>query len=91
MHERYEAAKPLIPPGRLVEVRYEDLVGDLVGGVKVVYDALRLGGFDAVRPKVEAYAARTEGYATNVYDLTPEQRAAVAARWGDLIAAQGYG
>jgi hypothetical protein len=28
LHELYEAGKKLIPPGRLVEVRYEDFVND---------------------------------------------------------------
>src|SRR5207248_706320 len=64
VHERYEATKGLIPPSRLAEVQYEELVKDLVGTMRRVYDGLDLGGFDAVRPKLEAYAERHAGYET---------------------------
>jgi hypothetical protein len=90
IHERYEAGKTLIPPGRLVEVRYEDLVKDLVGGVKRVYEGLDLGGFEAVRPKVAAYAERTANYETNKYPLTEERRKRIGQRWGDIIDKLGY-
>jgi hypothetical protein len=90
IHERYEAAKSLIPSGRLVEVRYEELVKDLVGGMKRIYAGLGLDGFDAVRPKVEEYAARTANYETNKYPITDEQKARVRERWGDIIEKLGY-
>ena len=90
IHERYEAAKGLIPPGRLVEVRYEDLVKDLTGELSRVYAGLGLGGFDAVRPRVEAYAARTAGYETNRYPLPGELRDRIKQRWGDIIDRLGY-
>jgi hypothetical protein len=91
IHERYEEGKKLIPAGRLVEVRYEELVKDLVGGMRRVYDGLQLGEFDAARPALEEYAARSRGYETNKYQLNDETRAKIAARWGDIITAQGYG
>lgn len=91
IHERYEEGKKLIPAGNLVEVRYEELVKDLVGGTKAVYDGLNLGGWEAVRPKLEAFAAGQKNYETNKYTLTDEQRARITERWGDIIRAQGYG
>lgn len=90
IYERLEQAKPLIPAGNYAEVRYEDLTADLVGGVETVYGTLGLGGFDRVRPKLEEYAARTRGYETNKWEITPESRATIRARWGDLIARLGY-
>jgi hypothetical protein len=90
IHERYEEAKPLIPPGRLVEVRYEELVKDLVGGMRRVYDGLNLGGFEAVRPKLQDYACRHANYETNKYPLTDELRARITERWGDIIDRLGY-
>jgi len=91
IYERLEEGKMLIPPGRFCEVRYEELTKDLVGGVRRVYEGLGLGGFEAVRPRLEEYAARSRGYETNKYPLTDELRAKVKDRWGDLIKRLGYG
>jgi hypothetical protein len=90
IHDRYEAGKKLIPPGHLVEMRYEDLVADLEGGVRRVYEGLALGGFEAVRPRLEEYAANSRGYATNKYEITSEVRAKIRQRWGDIIDRLGY-
>ena len=70
--------------------RYEELVKDLAGTMRRVYDGLGLGGFDAVRPKLEAYAEWHAGYETNKYPLTPELRARVKEWWGDIIEKLGY-
>ncbi len=90
IHERYEAAKGLIPAGRLCEVRYEDMVGDIVGTVERVYRELDLGEFATVRPKLEAFAARSKGYETNKYELTEAMRGRIRDRWGDIIEKLGY-
>lgn len=89
IHERYEAGKKLIPAGNLIEVRYEDLVADYVGETERVYDGLGLGEFEAVRPKVAAFAAR--GYERNKYAIDDQLRAKIKTRWGNAIQAQGYG
>ena len=91
IHERYEATKALIPAGNLVEVRYEEIVKDLVGGTERIYAGLGLDGFDGARPRLEEYAKRTSNYETNKYELTPEQKERIAAEWGAIIAELGYG
>ncbi len=90
IHESYEAAKASIPAGNLIEVRYEEFVTDLVGNMQKIYEGLKLEGFEDVRPKLEEYAARNKSYETNKYQITGEQRAKIAAHWGDIIAQQGY-
>lgn len=90
IHDSYEAAKGMIPAGNIVEVRYEEFVKDLVGNTRKVYEALDLGDFGGALPKLEAYAAKSKNYETNKYQLTDDQRAKIAARWGDIIAKQGY-
>lgn len=90
IYDRLEEAKPRIPAGRFHELRYEELIKDPVGEMQKVYDALQLGGFDRVLPKLEEYLRRTSGYETNKYQITPEQRAKVAKQWGDVIARYGY-
>jgi hypothetical protein len=42
-----------------------------------------LGGFDALRPKLDEYLASMTGYQTNRYaQPQPELRAQISARWG---------
>ncbi len=83
---RYLATRGRIPPGNLVEVGFAELTADMPGTMRRVYDALGLGGFEAARPAIEAYAARNRGYERNRLGVTPELRAEVEARWGDLAA-----
>jgi hypothetical protein len=56
-----------------------------------LYEHLGLDGFDEYRPRLERYLQSIAGYETNKYQLTPEQRALVAKRWGDVIRKYGYG
>jgi hypothetical protein len=91
LYEELEAGKRLVPPGRFHELRYEDLMRDPAGEVGKLYGALGLGGFEALLPKVERYFEANRGYRTNRYpDLSDEQRAEIARRWGGVIARYGY-
>jgi hypothetical protein len=91
IYDRLEEARPLLKPGRFHELRYEELVKDPVGALEKVYAGLELDGFDEAKPRVEAYLAQTNGYETNKYAITPEQREEVTRRWGDVIRRYGYG
>jgi hypothetical protein len=55
-----------------------------------LYDALSLDGFEALRPKLEAYWAKNAEYQTNRYQLSDELRAKVRERWGWVIDRYGY-
>jgi hypothetical protein len=90
IYERFFEMRDRIPPGNLVEVRYEDFVTDLVGGMQRIYDQLSLGGFDSAQPRVQDYANRTRNYEPNKHRLTTEQLHRIDAHWGDLIAKLGY-
>ena len=90
IYDRLEEAKPLLKPGRFHELRYEELVRDPVGELRKAYARLELDGFEVTRPRVEDYFRQTAGYETNKYELTAEQRAVVANRWGDVIRRFGY-
>ncbi len=90
MYKKLEEGRSLVEPSRFYELRYEDLVRDPLGEMRKLYDHLGLGGFEAVRPKLEDYLAKNREYRTNKYDLPPELRAAIARRWGDVIRRYGY-
>lgn len=90
VHERYTEAKHLIPAGRLIEVRYEDVTKDLVSATRRIYDGLNLGDFAGVEPAVRAYVDSSSSYETNKYPITDGVREMVQREWGDIIKAQGY-
>ena len=90
IHERYEEAKAMIPAGRLVEVRYEEFVKDMLTGTEAIYDGLNLGHFAQMKPKLVEYLAKHKSYETNKYPLSDADRARVKERWGDIIIKLGY-
>jgi omega-hydroxy-beta-dihydromenaquinone-9 sulfotransferase len=90
LYERLEEGKELIPSGRFHEVRYEDLVSDPVGQMRLLYERLHLGAFDSVLPKLQDYLAKTKNYRTNKYEHSPELRAEISRRWGPVIERYRY-
>ncbi len=90
MYAAYERDRPLIPDGRLVEVRYEDLVADAKGVVREIYRALGLGEFAPVAPRVEAYLAERAEHKPKTWVLAADERQAIVKRWRSYFARYGY-
>jgi len=90
MHERLEATRALVPPGRLLDVRYEDLVSDTVGTMRRIYDQLDLGDFQPVAAAVETYVAEHAGYCRNRHEPSPEIQAEIRQRWKPYFQRYGY-
>lgn len=90
LYARLEEARPLLPPGRLYELRYEDLLRSPLRELQTLYRALDLGDFAPAQPHVEAYLAATRGYETNRYFLTDEERNLVSSRWAAVLQRYGY-
>jgi hypothetical protein len=91
LYQRLEEGKRLLGPDQFHELRYEDLIEDPAGQMRILYDRLHLGGWSELLPRLQAYLAGLKGYETNKYQITPEQRAAISKRWGEVIARYGYG
>jgi hypothetical protein len=72
-------------------VRFEDLEADPIGQLRILYERLGLGGFDAVVPALQKYLAGVANYQKNTYTLPPEIHAEITKRWGAFIARYGYG
>jgi omega-hydroxy-beta-dihydromenaquinone-9 sulfotransferase len=89
-HARLEEASAVVPPGRLCDVRYEDVVREPVRELREIYRALDLGDFEPARPRIEAYLAGVRGYEPNKYLLTAEERHEISRRWGPLVRRYGY-
>jgi omega-hydroxy-beta-dihydromenaquinone-9 sulfotransferase len=90
MYKAFDADNGLIDPSRFHEVKYEDLVGDLMGEMRKIYDRLALGGFELIEPRLGEYLERNKTYETNKYDLSAENKAEIERRWGDVIRRYGY-
>jgi hypothetical protein len=90
MYERFEQDRELIPVGRLVDVRYEELVADPVGQMRQVYRGLELGDFANVEPALLRYTMKTRDYRTNRYSLPPEVADKVRGRWAPYFQRYGY-
>ncbi len=90
MYEAFECDRSLIPPGQLCEVRYEDLVAQPLPQMARLYEELKLGEFETVRPKMEAYFTAKADYKTNRYQLPGELAAEIARRWAVYFDRYGY-
>jgi len=90
IYEHYFAQRRLIPAGRLVEVRYEDLLRAPLQVARSIYDGLGLPGFADVEPKLAAYVAAQREFRVNENTLPEALRQQVAARWGFAFDAWGY-
>ncbi|MBR2367394.1 MAG: sulfotransferase [Alistipes sp.] len=69
--DRYERDKVLIPDGNLFEVRFEDFEADPVAVTERIYRELRLGSFERVRSRIEAYVGSKRGFKKNRYNYDP--------------------
>jgi len=90
MYECFEQDRELVPPGNLIDVRYEDLVADPLGKMRAIYRELGLGDFAAVEPGLLRYKMKTRDYRTNKYLLPPEVAERVRGRWAPYFQRYGY-
>ena len=90
-HARLEKTKHMLAADRFHELRYEDLIADPVGQMRLLYERLNLGGFEEFLPRLKTYLNANADYKPNRYpDLTPELRAEIERRWGHIIRKYGY-
>lgn len=75
-HDQLQAAfarsRSLIPAGQLVEIAYDDLVGEPLKTLQRIYSALGISGWDIARPAIEERIAKGQTYKARPVVLEPE-------------------
>jgi hypothetical protein len=90
MMRGYFADRVRIPPGNLVEVRFEDLERDPLGELRRIYQRLDLPGYAQAEPAFEQYIASQRSYTKNRLNLRDDERRAINERWAFAFKELGY-
>ncbi len=90
MYRELFALEPELAPGQMVTVAYEELERDPVACLGGIYEALGLDGFEAARPRFEAYVAGQKDYVKNHFTLTPRLRGKINGELGFYFEHYGY-
>jgi len=61
--------KEQIPKDRLVEVKYEDFIANPMKHIQLIYETLKIPGFETAMPHMMKYLERQSEYKTNVYSI----------------------
>ena len=88
--ERYEADRYLIPAGRLVELRYEDMIKDPLATMADLYTRLDIGDFANAEAPMRAYLEAQAEHRISEYEMPPELKRNVIERLGPYIDRFGY-
>jgi hypothetical protein len=86
----YERDRKTIPPGAIVEIKFEDLEERPIEVMRRVYDALNLPGFRRLEGRLSSYLLSISDYKKNVFRLDDETREKVSRRWGAVFERYGY-
>ncbi|MXZ92565.1 MAG: sulfotransferase [Chloroflexi bacterium] len=90
MAEAYLEQREMIPEGRLVELRYEELERDKMGQVRLIYEALGLEGYDGFEPRLEEYVASIADFQKNPTHISPQVIKLVNEYVPFLVSQYGY-
>ncbi len=90
MADAYLEQRELIPSGRLVEIRYEELEQDKMGQIRLIYEALGLKGYDDFEPQLAEYVASIAGFQKNPAHISPQMINLVNEYVPFLVSKYGY-
>jgi omega-hydroxy-beta-dihydromenaquinone-9 sulfotransferase len=90
MMRQYFADKSLIPPGNLIEVRYEDVEADPFTVVRQIYESLEIGSFERMARRLQAMVDANRTYQKNQYAISDDVTRKVTECWGFAADAWRY-
>jgi len=86
----YESQKALIPAHNLVEIRYEDFEADPLSGLKEIYTALRIEGFEQSIRAFTTYLNSQKKFEKGHHDFDRNEVARITARLDFAMKQYGY-
>ena len=91
MYASFHAARPTVPEGSLLDIRYEDLVEDPVETLRTVYQELDLGEFEPLETPLRQWVnEHHRGYKANQHQLSDEDYQWIRREWSDYFVRYGY-
>jgi hypothetical protein len=79
-----------LPEAAYAEIRFESFVRNPLGELSRVYQTLGLDGFDAARPRFEAYLNDVRDHRAARHPLPTKAALLVRQRWAPFIERWGY-
>lgn len=90
MYSGYFSGRDEVPAEQLIEIRFEDLIGDPLQQMKAVYEKLELGSFEQTQPAIESYFSSRKNHKTNQHSLEPALKAEIDSHWQAYMKAFDY-
>ncbi|MDZ7332223.1 MAG: sulfotransferase [candidate division KSB1 bacterium] len=91
MYQAFFDQLHLIPQNNYAEVCFEEFESNIVATIATIYQRLNLPGFDALKPKLQAYVDSICGYKKNVHpSLNSHLREKIIHDWRFCFDAWGY-
>ncbi|MFP8872511.1 MAG: sulfotransferase, partial [Myxococcota bacterium] len=88
--KNYLLQRSMIPPGNLIEIRYEDLDARPMSKLEDIYKALDLGDFERMRSTFEGYLESLGTYEKNKFEFPEDVVSTVNDNWDFAFEAFGY-
>ncbi|MDR0749009.1 MAG: sulfotransferase, partial [Tannerellaceae bacterium] len=90
LYYKYEEEKQLIPPGNLVEIKFEDFEAAAFEMTEYIYAKLNLPGFQESKENIRNYLDRKKGYKKNQYTCNHRTLEIVNKNWKMALDGWGY-
>jgi len=82
MYEAYLADRPLLRPGQLCELRFDEFEKDQTGQIKRIYDTLQFEGWGDYEPELEKWLKNQPPYKKNEHrELTRDKIEQINREW----------
>jgi len=81
MMQKYLVEKNYIPPENLIEIRYEDFIGNEIIYLKRIYTQFKLSDFEQSESEFKKYIDSQDRYKTNKYILDEETITKITEQW----------
>ncbi len=91
MYNAFFEQSQLIPHGRFVEIRFEQLEKDMIGNIRLIYEKLGIPGYPENEPDLRAYVETIRNYQKNQHTPISETvQLQVAEAWQRNFESWGY-